>query len=368
MRLAVRAGIGLIGRDLEVKPRLCIWIRDGVIESIEHNTCPQSSIGGDNIALTPQPANAHVHSADHLFPEYGIENRLEELVKPPYGLKHRLLSKASRGELVEATLRYYRLSWGMGIGLLVDFREMGGFGCTTAKEALKKAPPGIEVLVLGRPGVEWPRGCDGLGLSSTLDYNPDMLKALVSTHRPAMVHIAETYESRLQGDFEYSIEHGFDGIIHGVFLSREDLAMARDRGMGLVLCIRSNLWHGIGIPPIKEAFEEDLTMGLGTDNASWMPPNIWEEARALLYLSRLVGIRDPGRKILRMLFLEGYKIPGQEPRVVEEGEKAHMLLFRADNLQYTSDTRMEYWFIKRLGAENIIARIDIKHLSWLGFS
>ena len=356
MATAVKAGLLLAGVDLEPVRGACVWVRDGVVESIERSTCPQNTIGGSGFVALPKPANLHVHSADLLFAEYGADMRLEDLVAPPHGLKHRLLAKASQEELEEAAFRLYSDAWSMGTGLLVDFRELGGVGCATAKRAYSRLGPGMDLIVLGRPGPGWPEACDGLGISSPRDYDSGDLSRLTSMFRVSMAHVAETLESRIGGDLEEAIRHGFSAIVHGVYLDRKDLDMLAEKGIGLVLCLRSNMWHGIGVPPLKDVLESGVAFGFGTDNAAWMPPNVWEEARAFLYLARLRGVRDPAYRAVKALFVDGYRIVGRRPPVIVEGGRAGFLLFSSPGVEYARDVYM--WVVKRVGPENLVARVE----------
>jgi len=358
MEAVIKAGVGLVGDEFEVKPNLCIWVRDGFIESIERNTCPRNYIGGGNMLALPQPANSHVHSADYIRPEYGVLLGLDELVKPPHGLKHRILSSSSIGDLTESTMKFYMNAWRMGTGLLLDFRELGGVGCMSARHALERIPSGMDLIILGRPGPRWPKGCDGLGISSPLDYNDEELGMLAGMWRIAMTHIAETFESRTLGDFEQAINYDFTAFIHGVYLSGEDLHIMAERGIGIVLCLRSNLWHGIGVPPLREVIDSGVRVGIGTDNAAWFPPNIWEEARILLYYLRHIGVKDPVKWIMDALFKGGYIIAGVKPRLIVEGGEAHMLLFNImyDNIWLAEN--MLYYILKRVDPKEIQYRID----------
>ncbi len=368
MDAAFRAGLALVGKELEARRDTCIWVRDGVVESIESGSaCPLDYIGGSQMVAVPQPANAHVHSADYLYPEYGVDLGLEELVAPPHGLKHRLLASSSREALVDAARRFYRESWKAGVGLVVDFRELGGLGCLTAREALDGIEGGLQVLILGRPGPGWPRGCDGLGISSPLDYSESELASL-ARHRPAMAHVAETRDSRLKGDLELALRYGFDGVVHGVYLDRGDLEYMRSRGVGLVLCVRSNMWHGIGLPSLIDVIESGVSVGLGTDNASWIPPNVWEEARALLFLARLRGVRRSARWILESLLVGGYRIVGSSPRLIVEGGPARFLLFYISHGNLGGMGDPYYWLLKRVGPDSLYARIDDGRMYRLGFA
>ncbi len=368
MITAFRVGLALAGEELEAKRNACIWVRDGVVESIESSaSCPRSYTGGPSMAAVPQPANAHVHSADYIYPEYGIDLSLEELVAPPHGLKHRLLASSSREMLVDSARKFYRESWKFGVGLVADFRELGGIGCMAAKEALKELDRGLEVLILGRPGPGWPHGCDGLGISSPLDYEESELASLVE-YKPAMAHVAETRASRISGDLELALHYGFNGVVHGVYLDRGDLEYMRHHGVGLVLCVRSNMWHGIGIPPLVDIMESRVTVGIGTDNASWIPPDVWEEARTLLFLMRLRGIKRSARWILESLLVGGYRIVGSTPRLIVEGSKAKFLLFHLDHPSPGDSGDPYYWLLKRIGAGTLYARIDEGSISLLGLA
>jgi len=363
----VRAGLALVGPDLEPARDACIAVRDGIVESIgSASTCKGRVLGGASTIVTPQPAVAHAHSADHAFTETGTDMRLEELVAPPNGLKHRLLSTASEEALVEAIREYYTLAWRMGVGLLVDFREGGGHGCALARRALQASPEGLQVLLLGRPGPGFPHSCDGVGLPSPLDYEPRELARLASLH-PSMVHVAETPRTRLAGDLELALEAGFDALVHGTHLAPRDIDMVAGAGRGLVYCVRSNMWHGVGVPQAAYGLERLPMVAVGTDNGAWLPPDPWGEARALLLLARLQGLRGPraARRVVEALFLDPYRMVGEEPRVIVEGSPARMLVFNAEGWGLERAGDLWSGVVKRLGKENLVARIDDGEVSFV---
>lgn len=326
------ASLALVGEELEVRREVCLHLSDGIIESIESwASCPQRRLGGASAVLVPQPVNAHVHSADHAFPEFGTSGELEELVAPPNGLKHRLLSSTPPERLVEAMAEAYRVASSAGTGLLIDFREGGGEGCLLARKAME-AIGGMEVLLLGRPGPGWPRGCDGLGAPSPLYYED--FEELARRHRPAMAHVAETREARIKGDLEAALRAGLDAVVHGTHLSDEDLAALADAGVGLIFCPSSNLWHSVGAPPVAKAIELGVRISLGTDNAAWSPPNVWLEARTALLLARLQGLKGErvAREVLRGIFVEGYRMVRRSPLIIEEGRPYRMALLWDEGL------------------------------------
>jgi len=366
---AVRAGLVLAGEGLEPLRDACVHVDDGVIVGLgSAASCPLDRLGSPSVVVVPQPGLAHVHSADHAFPEAGYDLRLDALVAPPGGLKHRLLARASAGELVEAIREFYTLAWRLGVGLLVDFREGGGEGCALAKRAASEAPEGLTVAVLGRPGPGFPGACDGVGLPSPLDYELRELERLASI-KPSMVHVAETPATRQAGDLELALRAGFDAIVHGTFLSPGDLEALATAGTGLVLCPRSNMWHGLGAPPAHAALAtEGLRVALGSDNGAWTPPNPWREAETLLLVARAQGGPSGeglARRILESMFVEPYRLVGERPRVVEEGAPARFLVFDAAGWGLGREASPAYWALKRLGGENLKVRVDDGELAWV---
>ncbi|MEM4426907.1 MAG: amidohydrolase family protein [Acidilobaceae archaeon] len=364
---AIRVGLVLLGEELEALRDRCVIVENGVIISISsYEMCPENSIGGRSVALLPQPGNAHTHSADHAFPEYGLEAELENLVAPPHGLKHRLLASTPSEKLIEAITEFYRLAWRNGLGLLIDFREGGGEGCKLAQMS-KESVPDLRVIVLGRPGPQWPEYCDGLGLASPLGFSKDELRKLIETRRPAMTHVAETFKVRAEGDLELALEAGFDAIVHGTHLSKEDLELLKEKKVWLIMCPRSNLWHGVGTPPIAEALKTGLEFALGTDNASWSLPDVWEEARATLYVARAQkekGERVP-LEILKAILVNPYKAVRIEPPIVAEGKKAKFVLALVEGYGVLNALNVYAALVKRIGTFNVLARVDGNRITWL---
>ena len=55
-------------------------------------------------------------------------------------------------------------------------------------------------------------------------------------------------------------------IVHGVYLTDDELDRLRDAGAVLVTCPRSNLWVGAGPPRLSHFYAEDLPVAIGTDS------------------------------------------------------------------------------------------------------
>ncbi|MCE4624297.1 MAG: hypothetical protein F7C35_00325 [Desulfurococcales archaeon] len=366
MEKAIRFGAALTGESLELKGPGCLWLDSGRISSITSTgSCPQNALGGDRLLILPQPGLAHAHSADYAFTEYGAKKPISALVSYPGGEKHKRLIRLSRSKLVEATRRYYLEALRLGVGVILDFREMGGYGCETARQALAGVE-GLDVVLLGRPGPGWPGACDGLGISSPLDYPLEDLKSLVKIYRPSAAHVAETPATLEAGDFDLAVELGFDFIIHGTFLRREHLGELAKRGIGLVFSVRSNMWHGLGLPPVLEALgEEGLLVALGSDNAAWIPPDPWGELSGALYAARLQGFvaEEEARKLLSAAFIAPYVLAGLKPRLVAEGSDAHLVGLYVDVDSLLDSESPMLWIAKRVGAGLIVIRVDGERVS-----
>ncbi len=358
--LSIAAGVVLRGAELEPIKNACIHVRDGVIESIESvaSGCPKGFIRVD--VVTPPPANIHVHSADYAFPEIMPDRPLEDLVQPPHGVKHLMLRSLSFESAYRFIKRFYRAAERLGVGLLVDFREAQAGGCVAAK----KAAEGLwftEVVVLGRPlrpeSARLPEACDGFGASSPLDYDERVFAELVRSAEISSAHVAETLRSRWNNDLERALAAGVRLLVHGTHLSIEDLKIAAQSGASLALCPRSNAWHGVGLPRLRDVVESGIVYGFGTDNAAWNPPDVMEEARFLLYVERLRGWKreDLADALLYGLYIGGYNAIGLQAPIIDEGEKAWLVGYRLDPDYANGILRarsLKYAIVKRLKMEH----------------
>ncbi|GBF09820.1 putative hydrolase [Aeropyrum pernix] len=322
--LSVRVDYALVGRELEAREAVCLVFdgSDGRLSSISSSSsCPESS-PKFTIAVPPS-ANAHIHSSDVQWPEVGNDLSLEELVAPPRGLKHLLLQQAGERACAEAAVSVYRALGRMGVRAAADFREPAAGGCLPVRETLATLG-GLytRVVLMGRPGDPYGlEGCDGIGLNSPLDVDPKRMRLLRKSGMRIHAHVAETREMRLEGDLEAALDIGVDTVIHGTHLSREDLELLREHGVTLVLSPRSNMWHGVGLPPVAEAYRVGVKIAFGTDNAAWNMLDPWDEARQAMLVARLQGVKDPGlpHYILKGLLSWGYEALGIEPPALAEG-------------------------------------------------
>ncbi|MCE4604869.1 MAG: amidohydrolase family protein [Aeropyrum sp.] len=327
---AVKADYALLREELDVEEDLCFHLdEDGSLASIEKG----GSCSADTIRvplILPKPSNAHIHSSDVLWPDVGFEMSIEELVSPPRGLKHVLLSRAGERAASDASLGVYKWLDSMGVGGVGDFKEPASGGCLPTRERLENTAVRLEVVLLGRPGDPYGlEGCDGIGLNSPLDVDPTRIRGLKNSLKgPLHAHVAEIPELRREGDLEAALEMGVDAIVHGTHLKSGDLDLLRDNGVIHVMSVRSNMWHSTGIPPVAEAINRGVRIAVGTDNAAWNTPDVWEEAYSLALVGRLQGLKDErlARAILEGLFVWGYRSLYREPGRVVEGVDGCRLL------------------------------------------
>lgn len=75
-------------------------------------------------------------------------------------------------------------------------------------------------------------------------------------------------------------------VVHGVQLSDVELARIAATGATLVTCPRSNVWVGVGEPPIARFLASGVRLAIGTDSLASVPDlNLFEELAALRRLA-----------------------------------------------------------------------------------
>jgi cytosine/adenosine deaminase-related metal-dependent hydrolase len=84
-------------------------------------------------------------------------------------------------------------------------------------------------------------------------------------------------------------------VVHGVQLTDDELVRLADLDVTLVTCPRSNVWTGVGEPPIERFFRSGVRLAVGTDSLASAPDlNLFSE----LALMRRLAPTVPGRRLL----------------------------------------------------------------------
>lgn len=279
---------GTIIRGPEMEPfdgYLCM--RNGIITEIGSGQV-ESDLEG---IICPRFVNAHTHLGDSVIkdPPY---MPLSELVGPG-GLKHRILASTPMSVIIEGMRRSMQEMVSTGTYAFADFRESGPGGVDLLLEALQ----GINLVprILGRPdkgcfGIH--PGCWGLGISSTRDFDPgavlEMAARARSEGRAVALHAGEAGTDDIRDALD--LEPKF--LVHMCRASKEDLRVVARSGTPVVICPRSNLITGAGLPDLRAMVDLGITVAVGTDNIMLNSPDIFREmeliSKALLHDDRQV--------------------------------------------------------------------------------
>jgi cytosine/adenosine deaminase-related metal-dependent hydrolase len=355
------------GYDLEfIEGPITITINaeKGFIENISKGSNGLLNLRG--YTALPPLTNLHTHLLDYAIAEEGWDLDIDSVVGEPYGLKYKLLKRERKEILLSAILSAEKIAWNNGIGIIVEFRELGIAGSLLD---LSKRDPSH--LVLGMPSKHDSSSVDeakqlleiddGLGISSPLYYSQDVLSHIynlikgfpVTKHLHA--HISETTETHDKGDLEYMLKvMKPSAIIHGTHLTSDEITLLNELNIPLILCLRSNLWFSSGIPDIRSIYNSGIKIGLGSDNAGWIKLDIWREGELLLNMSRLYGVNDPVW-VLKAMTISA-EIVGLDNAIVE-GNRTNLLLVESDPLRLNTAKNKHVAVIKRGGSEYVGALV-----------
>ena len=289
-------------------------VESGTITAIE----PVETASTDIIC--PAFVNAHTHIGDSIAKEAGRGLSLDELVAPPDGLKHRLLRKAERSELVESMRRSIEFMAAGGTGAFLEFREGGTEGVGALYDAAESID--IQPVVLGRDDPSVLEISDGYGASGARDA--DFSAERTATREAGKlfgIHAGE----RDPHDINPALDLDPDFLVHMVHAEEIHLERLGDRETPVVVCPRSNLVTGVGIPPVSELLER-TTVGLGTDNVMLNSPSMFREME---FVAKLCDVSAP--EVLRMATASGAEIAGLNCGVIEPGRDAWLLVLDGDS-------------------------------------
>ncbi len=337
----------LYGEDFELKKGTLV-VEDGIIKGFtnEHS----KDVINFNGLVIPPLINAHTHIADNCIKDIGINKTLDELVKPPNGLKHRYLSKVSREILIESIKLGLDDLKNNGIRYFCDFRENGIEGVKILKTSLKdyNYP---KAKILGRPTKinkvdknevkEILKISDGLGLSGANEFEDYDLKAIYKVYKDFEDKLFAIHACEHRGSVEYSLKkYGQteverlinlnvypDFIVHGTYLTDSEIDILKENNIPVVVCVRANLSFNVGYPQLNKLIDNGLLIGIGTDNFMANSPSIFREMEFIYKLYHI----DP-KEILKMATINNAKILKLENvGLIEEGFKGVFTFIKPTN-------------------------------------
>ena len=89
----IKNGLVLYGPELE-PTKANILIEDNSIVEVSPHANGGKEIDARGCIVSPSLINSHVHLGDSVVKDIGDGKSIADIVKPPHGLKHRLLAKA----------------------------------------------------------------------------------------------------------------------------------------------------------------------------------------------------------------------------------------------------------------------------------
>ncbi len=371
MSPSIRVTAAVLWPDLGFEEGVSLSIRDGVLESASKGEYVLDLRG---LIAVPLFTNAHIHTMDWVIQQAGWDLDIDSLVGEPYGVKYALLRRVSDDVIRKGIETVQKYLIRQGVGAIIEFREFGVWGA--------KIDCGRRYrhhLVLTMPTHHDERAveevkealpcADGVAVSSPHYFPEDILHSIISLARARGLltasHVAEVPETRDAGDLERLMNAGgADILVHGTHLSEDDLGVLASTGSLLVLCPRANRWFLAGEPPAYEALRAGVGLGLGTDNAGWVKPDVWREAEALHLILRSKGVSSP-EPILRAL-IGPSRLAGLEPLSI--GSPASFMLVSAEGVGVRWSRNPLLSLIKNGGPEHVMAVVIDGRLEYCGLS
>ena len=330
-----------------------ISIKDGVIAEICEETGSVDAIAHG--IILPSFVNAHTHLGDSVLKDPEITD-IASLVRPPDGLKHRVLRKTSTHDLVQAMRASVCDMIATGTCAFADFREGGLHGVHALMRAIDATPINAsDAVILGRPEGDVDEidsildYADGIGISSTNDYGDGVAEAIVRRTREHggifAIHAGELDST----DISDALALNPDLLIHLTHASTSDLRTVYDQDIPVVVCTQSNLVTGVGIAAVGEMLDTGLVVAAGTDNVMFNSVDMFAEMR---FLSSLFHIDE--RKVLRMCTRAGALALGLDCGVIELGMSARVTVLDKDSYNLSGARNVLRSVVRRARAGDIV--------------
>ena len=392
MILLIRNISILYGKDLLFIHNGFICINeDGIIIDVgkedeyfdRYNFTNTKVYDGAGFLVIPGFINSHTHIADSIGKDISISSTFDEMINPFYGIKNKILQKSMK-EHLKYFIRTSAISMMIkGTIHFVDFREGGPEGVELLKESIQDLP--IKSVILGR--IEYyfnlkkilknkkqiekkdinekldklPKLSleslskvlelsDGLGLSGANENTDYALKQykykvkefnknnyLVYKKKIIAIHAAESkstikFSKLLTGKTEVERIINYlkpDILIHMTHANLQDLTLALNNNIDIVLCPRSNGILGNGIPNVVTMLKLGFRISIGTDNIMLNSPDLLKE---LDYLWKVIKSQsskysnsiDP-KELLKMITVNPGEIFNLNSGSIEIGKCADLL-------------------------------------------
>lgn len=302
-------GIVLKGVNLEPSKENLL-IDDGKIIEIAKDIKEGEIIDADGCIVCPSFLNAHTHIGDSIIKDetYGLS--IEDMVKPPNGVKHVALSNASDEEIIKSMKIAMWEMLDSGTTHFIDYREGGIKGIKLLKEASKDIP--INPTILGRDDSFYEESpdlhkvkiairkilkeADGIAPSGFGEINKEVADLITEKcadkGKISSIHVAETQKSQYDAidnfnktEVKMALESKFNQLVHCTNPVGKDINWIANSNSNLVLCPRANASLGVGIAPLYKFLNMKIKPLIGTDNLMINSPNIIRELEFSMKIS-----------------------------------------------------------------------------------
>jgi len=350
----IENGLVLYGENMEALKANVIVENGKISEITKEKRTNVKKIDATGCIVAPSLINSHTHIGDSLARDVGDGESIERIVKPPNGLKHRILRESESEEIIDSMKQSMMEMLASGTTTFVDFREGGFKGLDLIEEASEDIS--IRKIVLGRhksffdPDAEISyvknvtknllKFCDGIAASGFGEIREDIVGMITEICRKqkkiSAIHVAEYEKLQEQSlkktgktEVERAINSGFDLLIHLTSPIRDDLELIAQSGNSVVCCPRSNGLLAVGIPPIKEIFDRGINILLGTDNVLFNSPNMLREMDYALKVVRgyYKDYFAPA-EIFKMATINPAKAFNLDLGCIKEGKTADVMLVK----------------------------------------
>lgn len=358
----------LLGDELEPVENATIVVEAGRIADVGTGPAPDGTrrLHHPDLLVTPGFINCHTHVGDAILSEEGFHVRGEDLLYAPHGLRHRRFAEIASDDIVRGMRRAMQYMIRCGTVAFADFREQGADGVALLREAAHGLP--IHVSALGRHAkyplqsdedlrtntgtlsaeqeaeiAEVLKPADGFSVVSPNNLSDAALTRTAQIVRDAGKVLA-AHAGEMEADRQTSISRTGrsdivraietlrpDYLVHLTAATSEELDMAAEAGIPVVMCPRSHAGLGYGVPPFLAAVEAGVTVGIGTDNAMTTSPSVLAEVNFLCKAERWrtgsVERPDP-RRLLAAITVDAARILGLDAYgSLAPGKTAAMVAF-----------------------------------------
>lgn len=299
-----------------------IVVVDGLIVEIAKDASEGKIIDVQGQIVCPTFLNAHMHIGDSIIKDQGYGLSLDEMVKPPNGIKHVALANSSDDSLIDAMRNSLMDMINSGISHFIDYREGGIKGIKLLKKAAKNLP--VTPIILGRDDSFYGddpdlkavkiasrkilKIADGIATSGFGEITDEAAEIITKScekyNKISSIHAAESEAAQINSinktnysEIERAVRNNFKQIVHITNPKNNDLKLINESKINVVLCPRANATLSVGIPPLNCINTSNPL--LGTDNVMFNSPNIFRELEFSIKLSSLQNITLKPKNLLK---------------------------------------------------------------------